>query len=274
MRQAGAALAALLLFPAAGCATRDGFPGPTGILAADPDAAAAGYLDPVAVARIARSLPPPPPPGSPEDVADRLASNQLRALEGGDRWLLAGLHAELSPALAAQQFSCALGFRLAETDTPVLRRTLARALADARAAAAQVRDRSRRARPIQDDPSRRPCIRLPRSTQLGTAHPSTAAAAGRLYGRILAAAAPDRAGAVTRIGHEIGVSRAVCGLDYPADVVAGQTLGDALFEAMRTAPTFQADLVGVRAELDRARAAGDRHPGCAAERSALGPDRP
>ena len=100
-------------------------------------------------------------------------------------------------------------------------------------------------------------------------HPSGHATVGALWGRVMAEVAPDQAEALTRIGDEIGVSRAVCALHYPSDVAAGQALGVALFEAMRETPAYQADLAAARTEVARARALGRLNPGCAAERAAL-----
>ena len=53
------------------------------------------------------------------------------------------------------------------------------------------------------------------------------------------------------------------------DVAAGQTLGVALFEAVRETPDYQADLAVARAEVAHARTLGRLNPGCAAERAAL-----
>ena len=80
---------------------------------------------------------------------------------------------------------------------------------------------------------------------------------------------PDRAEAVRRISHEIGVSRLICAMHYPTDVAVGEQIGrDVAARAVAT-PAFQADMAAARAELAAARRSGLTNPGCAAERAAL-----
>ena len=81
--------------------------------------------------------------------------------------------------------------------------------------------------------------------------------------------AADQAAALRRRGDEIGTSRAVCGLAYPADVAAGQALARSLYTELRQDPDYQAELASARAEIVAARAAGRTNPACAAERRAL-----
>lgn len=99
--------------------------------------------------------------------------------------------------------------------------------------------------------------------------PSAGAAVGTAYAEALALIAPDRAAAVRRIGHEIGVSRQICAMDYPSDGLAGEALGRAVVAEIVATPDFQAEIAAARDELAAARATGRTNPGCAAERAAL-----
>lgn len=248
------------------CAVNDAFPAPTRIEAPAP---ASPYLDADTLNDLVAAVPIAPAPGSPEAVADRAASLRYARLEDSDRWRLAQTHAEVRPHLALQHFDCPLDTRLAEAPPPALTRLLARSLRDASVASNAAKLLGFRARPIADDPNRRACVRVDADLRSSASYPSGHATVGALWGRIMAEVAPDQAGALTRIGHEIGVSRAVCALHYPADVEAGQALGVALFEFLRRTPAYQSDLAAARAEVAQARLLGRMNPGCAAERRAL-----
>jgi len=264
VRLAGAACAALL---AAGCAFNDSFPAPARVEA---PVQAAPYLAADGLASLASAAPPPVTDGSTAAEADQRASLRFVALEDSDRWRLAQTHAEVRPQLAVQHFDCPLNTRLADDPPPALVRLLGRSLRDASIASNAAKATGFRARPIADDPERRACIRVDDDLRSSASHPSGHATVGALWGRIMAEVAPDEAGALIRIGDEIGVSRAVCALHYPSDVAAGHALGVALFEAVRNTPDYQADLAAARVEVAQARTLGRLNPGCAAERAALG----
>jgi acid phosphatase (class A) len=228
-----------------------------------------GYLTSGGLEGLAKAAPPAPVAGSELDMADRAASARFAALEDSDRWLMATAHAELRPPLALQHFDCALGVRLGSAETPVLDRMAARAFHDAQAAASLVRARGQRARPVAEDPARRACQTLTPEARRSSAYPSMGATVGTAYAEALARIAPERAEAVRRIGHEIGVSRLVCAMDYSSDVAAGEALGRAVVAEIAATPAFQAEVAAAREEIEAARATGRTNPGCAAERAAL-----
>lgn len=228
-----------------------------------------GFLAEGIIARLAEAVPPPPTVGSAQDLADKAASARYVALEDGDRWLLATSHAELRPPLALQHFDCALGVRVGSAETPALDRLMARVFHDANSVAERVKARAARPRPIGDDPNRRACQVVNAAARNSASYPSGSAAVGAAYGEAFAALEPDRAEAVRRIGHQIGVSRLICAMHYPTDVAMGETIGRAVVaEAVQT-PVFQADVAAARAELATPRRSGLTNPGCAAERAAL-----
>ncbi|MFN3537677.1 MAG: phosphatase PAP2 family protein [Brevundimonas sp.] len=261
---AGAVCAALA---AASCTANDSFPAPSRIEAPVP---ARPYLDAETLATLASAVPPPVTDGTPEAAADQRGSLRWTALEDSDRWRLAQTHAEVRPHLAVQHFDCPLNTRLAEDAPPALVRLLDRSLRDASVTSNAAKAVGFRPRPIADEPERRACIRVDDTLRSSASHPSGHATVGALWGRIMAEVAPDEAGALIRIGDEIGVSRVACGLHYPSDVAAGQALGVALFAAVRLTPDYQADLAAARAEVAQARTLGRLNPGCAAERAAIG----
>lgn len=253
MRQA-AALAACGLLAACAGGTSD----------LTPETAPAGYLQPGHIEALSSAT------GRWRDDGDIAASQALRTFEDGDRWWLAMAHAELRPPYAAQHFDCGLGTRLSARPRPALTRVMARLLVDSATVADRLATAQPRPRPIAADASRRACQRLTEAQKSSGSWPATAAVAGAAYGELFAMLAPDRAEAIRAIGHEIGVSRAVCAMNWPSDVEDGQRLGLAVYEQAAASEGFTADLEAARADVVAARAEGLTSPACAAERRALG----
>ncbi len=264
MRHAALGLAVACLLGSTACAAR---PASTTVQAAAPPPS--GYLPEAALQALADTVPAPPVDGSEAALADVAASERLRALENGDRWLLATRHAELRPALALAHFDCALGFRLSAEDSPRLVALLGKVLHDANEAAELAKARVFRARPVGVDADRAACQAVSPAGRASPSYPSGSATVGAAYGHVLAALVLDRTEAMNGIGHQIAISRMVCGMHYPADVAAGEALGQAVFDDIAATPAFADDAGIARQELARARAAGLTSPACAAERAAL-----
>ena len=227
-----------------------------------------GYLGPDTIGMIAATVPSPPADGSADALVEQIASDRYRVLEDTDRWYLATLHAELRAPEATQHFDCALGMRIASTPAPSLTRIMDRLLQDIEGATAIAKARAFSARPSAD-PDRRTCQTVSDAGRKSAGYPSSSASAGTAYGELMAELAPDGAVEARRIGREIGLSRLVCGMHYPAQVKAGADLGLAVWTAARQTQDFARDLEPARAELAAARTAGLSNPGCAAERLAL-----
>lgn len=234
-----------------------------------PEVTLTGYLPDMVSGQLAAAILPDPSGPSPED---RAGSDAYRALEGGDRWLMAITHAELRPPFAAQHFDCAVGIRMTARPMPALTRLMTRLQIDTMAVGTIARDRAPRLRPAADDPLRRVCLRLTEAGRASPSWPSIAAAVGTAYGDLFSGLVPERTDAIQRIGREIGVSRAICALDWPSDVAAGRQLGHAVHTAAATTPAFQDDLALARVELSAARTSGLESPGCAAERRLFASD--
>lgn len=266
MRSRGACIIAVAALLSA-CAGTPAALRPQSVQAAAPDTR--GYLSGALIQTLADAVPPPPAPGSPTDLADKARSARFSTLEDSDRWLLATAHAELRPPLALQHFDCALGLRLGSATTPNLNQLMQRLFDDADAAAERVKARAFRARPVGDDPERRPCQRVSEAGRKNASYPSGSSTVAAVYGEAFAALDPQRAAEIRRTAHEMGLSRLVCGMHYPSDVAAGEVLGKAVFDAAAATPDFDADLAAARAELAAARATGLTSPACAAERLAL-----
>lgn len=249
-----AVLAACFLM--GGCATDRV---PTGAPARD-----AGYLDRAAVRAFSADFSPSPIDPEHEQAVFRLVE------PGTDRWWLAIAHAELRPPEAAQHFDCVLGARLAEQPRPALTRLMNRLLIDSAGVANALAEQEPRRRPIAERPDLQPCVRIDEAVRNSPSWPAGGAVAGAAYGEMFAALAPDQAEAARRRGLDIGYSRAVCRVNWHADVTDGVRIGQAVYERASATPDFATDLEAARQEVAAARAEGLTNPGCAAERRALG----
>ncbi len=244
-----AALAACALLGA--CATGDG---------SAPVVAPPGYLDQRAIRALADAAPAPAP----------WSASDLTPVEPGtDRWWMATAHAQLAAPDGAQHFDCVLGARFAQKPRPALTRLMNRLLIDADSLTRLLAERSPRPRPIKAIEGLQPCQRVNDAMRDGPSWPAGGAVAGAAYGEMFAALAPDRAADARRIGREIGLSRAICRMNWPGDVADGAVLGQRLYAAEAGSPGFAADLEAARAEVAAARAEGLTSPGCAAERRAF-----
>jgi acid phosphatase (class A) len=246
----------------AACAVLTACAGSAGPLTPDP---VPGYLTAPQINALAVEAAPW------RDRDDLTRSQALRTLEDTDRWWMATAHAELRPPEAAQHFDCVLGTRLSARSRPALTRVMARLLVDSATLTARLAASSPRPRPIAADPARRACQRVSGAERAGPSWPAAGAVAGAAYGELFAALAPDRADAARAMGREIGVSRAVCAMNWPSDVDDGRHLGQAVYQQAAASPAFKAELEAARIELAAARAEGLTSPACAAERRALRP---
>lgn len=251
MKPAAAALAAGVLLTA--CAS---------VGASIPVAPARGYLDAAEIAALAQAAPPSIAGAAPDAAVSPVQP-------GTDRWWLAISHAELRPPEAAQHFDCVLGTRLSETPRPALTRLMGRLLADADSLTRRTAERFPRVRPIKMIGAPEPCQRFTDAMRDSPSWPAGGAVAGAAYGEMFAALAPDRAEGARRMGREIGLSRAICRMNWLTDVSAGADLGRTLYAAEARSPDFAADLEAARLEVAEARAEGLSNPSCAAERRAL-----
>ncbi len=250
-----AALAAGLLM--GGCATTD--------VPITVSAPVIGYLDATALRTIGAGVSPSPV----DPVAEQAVFDSVEP--GTDRWWLAIAHAESRPPEAAQHFDCVLGARLADRPRPALTRLMNRLLIDAVGVANTLAEREPRRRPIAGRADLQPCLRIDEAARNSPSWPAGGAVAGAAYGEMFAALAPDRAEAARRRGMDIGLSRALCRMNWRADVTDGARIGRAVYEGAAATPDFAADLEAARSEVAAARAEGLTNPGCAAERRALGP---
>lgn len=232
-------LALAVLLALTGCATLSG------------DAATPGRYLAKGVYDARDHLPPPPAKGSPEAEKDRQIFRATRALQGTPRWTLA--QADNVEENVMDGFSCALGFTPTKDSNPKLAAMLLRVSGDVRSAVSGPKMKYLRPRPFRSEKGAL-CIKPGLGFSMSPDYPSGHSTWGWTVGLILAEAAPDRAEAILARARGFGESRIVCGVHNASSVEAGKHNAENLFAALWASDAFKADLAGVRAELDAARA--------------------
>ncbi|MET3666756.1 phosphatase PAP2 family protein [Caulobacter sp. 1776] len=197
-------------------------------------------------------LGPPPAKDSPEAEKDRQIFLATRGLKDTPRWSLAQADNVEENVLGA--YACALGYTPTRQSNPKLAAMLLRMSRDVRSAVTGPKLKYRRPRPYLSAPGPI-CVKRSPGLTLSPDYPSGHATWGWSVGLLLAEAAPDRAEAILARARGFGESRVVCGVHNASSVEAGRKNAENLFAALWSSEAFKADLAGVRAELDTARAA-------------------
>lgn len=229
-----------------------------------------GYLAPAALPASLALVPPPPDDGSAAQALDDDVSRRSFALRGTPRWTLAASDADLRFPHAAGTFSCALGARVSEADTPQLYRLLRRTLTDLAGATSAAKIRYARARPFMRNGQPLCTPQDRHALENDGSYPSGHTAAGWGWALILAEISPTQADALLLRGRSFGESRNVCNVHWHSDVVEARNLAAGVVARLHADPAFRADLDAAAAELATvgARSLGPLRD-CATEAAAL-----
>ncbi len=216
----------------------------------------AGYLAARAVPDSLALVPVPPPSGSAALALDQQIARASFALRGTPRWKLATEDANLAFPAPANNFSCSVGVRITERDTPHLYMLMRRAMIDASASTKRAKQHYSRTRPfvLNGQPTCRP-LDEPALRKNGS-YPSGHAAIGWTWALILSEIAPDQADAILARGRAFGQSRVICNVHWESDLIEGRFMGAATVAVLHTNPGFRADLESAKAELAAARSKG------------------
>jgi len=196
---------------------------------------------------------PAPVPGSPRQVMDEAVAEEMLALRGTPRWVLATRDAHLRFPDAADTFTCALGLPITQADTPELYMLLRRTLADLGLAAYSAKNAYQRERPFMVNGQ--PICTPEEETMLrgDGSYPSGHTAIGWGWALILSELAPDRAEALLNRGRAYGESRNVCNVHWRSDVDAGRLVGAAAVARLHTNEAFLTAMSAARTEIVRLR---------------------
>jgi acid phosphatase (class A) len=183
---------------------------------------------------------------------DEEVSRMSLELRGTPRWTVAAEDADLTFPHAAETFTCALNAPITELDTPRLYMLLRRSLTDAGLSTYTAKNQYSRTRPfvVNKAPS---CTPGDEEILRGS-YPSGHTAIGWAWALILSEVAPDQTDTILARGRAFGQSRVICNVHWESDVIEGRFIGAAAVARLHADPTFLADLVAAKAELETVRA--------------------
>jgi acid phosphatase (class A) len=213
-----------------------------------------GYLAAGTTPNSLTLLPPPPAPGSAAQARDDDAAKAAVARSGGPRWMQAVEDADLHFPKVAETFSCAVGVRITEADTPRLYVLLRRSLVDVGLSTYPTKIKYQRARPFMVDggptctPGDEAALRKDGS------YPSGHSAVGWGWALILVEAAPERADAILARGRAFGQSRVECNVHWLSDTEEGRLMASGVVARLHDDAAFRDDLAAARSEIAAGRA--------------------
>lgn len=231
---------------------------------------APGYLKSSELPNSLVLLGPPPESGSAALARDEEARKATIPLRGTERWKLAITDADLAFPQAADNFSCAMGIKITETQTPRLYAMMQKVLSDFGLSTYGVKNKYNRVRPfvVHEEAT---CRADQEAILRGDgSYPSGHTAAGWGWALVFSQINPERSNELFRRGLAFGQSRVICNAHWQSDVDAGRIMGAATVARLQTDPVFLADLKAAEAEVNAAKAKPSAStPDCAAEAAAL-----
>lgn len=198
-------------------------------------------------------LPSPPLDGSAAQALDDEKSKESLVLKDTPRWTLASQDAILTFPQVAESFSCALGIRITEKETPHLYLLMRRVMIDAIWGTNPVKFKYKRGRPFVKN--KKP-ICSPNDKELlreNPSYPSGHASYGWAIALILSEIDNVHANQILARGRSFGDSRVVCNVHWQSDVQEGRLLGAAVVTRLHTNADFHEDLVAAKKEVAVAR---------------------
>ena len=192
-------------------------------------------------------LTPPPAADSAEGRAEIKIFHETRTLVGSARWKMAARDAAFN---MWPTFSCALDAKLTPDEIPLTLRLIRRTMADVGPIIGQEKNYYNRPRPYTVAKGDT-CVPTNNLSPNGS-YPSGHSTAGWTWTLLLAELVPDRAGQIIGRGRAFGESRVICGVHYPSDVVAGETIATTVMSALQNNPDFIADRKAAQKELKAA----------------------
>lgn len=214
---------------------------------------------------------PSPPGDSSLQALDTAWADRMQTLRGTSRYELATLDADLGFPVPASVFSCALGIKISEENTPSLYMLLWRTMTDIGLSPYAAKNLYGRERPfmVREEPV---CTPGDEEALRGDpSYPSGHTAIGWGWALILTELAPENAEALLARGRAFGESRNVCNAHWYSDVVAGRMTGAAAVARLHSEPEFLSAMGAAKEDITQARKSGlVPTVDCEAEAAALG----
>ncbi|VXC73654.1 Acid phosphatase [Burkholderia sp. 8Y] len=215
-------------------------------------------------------LAPPPAKGSAAEKADGAFSHASREIRDPNRIRLATADAQLAFPTAAESFSCALGARIDDAETPFLYQLLRRSLTDVGLSTYRAKNTYNRSRPFVVANESTCTPREEASLRRDGSYPSGHAAIGWAWALMLSELSPGQSNALFTRGLSYGESRAICNVHWMSDIEAGRLMGAATVARLHGSEEFMADMKAARSEVQSQRVKGNVPTrDCAEEAAAL-----
>ena len=230
----------------------------------------AGSLAENAIPNSLLQVPPPPAAGSAALALDHDIAKRSFALRDTPHWTQATLDADLTFPEAANIFSCARGIAVSEAGTPRLYNLLHRTLTDLGRSPHTAKVHYHRTRPFVENGQPICTPEWKERLAHDGSYPSGHNAIGWGWALILAELSPAQTDDLLVRGRNYGESRNVCNVHWHSDVMQGRLVGAGMVARLHADPTFRADLLAARADIENARARGLKPTrDCRAEAAAL-----
>ena len=186
-----------------------------------------------------RNFPPKPALGSPVDETDLLITLSLQASRTDE---------QKNEAFRDKTFDLKLITVVVDPDFehrfPNVLKVLQNADIDSYYINSMIKDQNARLRPFVQHPT----LVIPLFTTGDFSYPSGHSSGMELQARILAELFPDKTDALLQRARQIADSRVVAGVHYASDTEAGLTLGDLVFNELKTKGAFEKDLTAAAAK--------------------------
>lgn len=141
-------------------------------------------------------------------------------------------------------FSNVLGDWFNAQNLPITRQVMDEAKANAGQVTTAAKDLYKRIRPPVADPRIHACVPLEHSFS----YPSGHTVAGIVWATLLSEIFPEKRDALMARGRQIGDDRALAGMHYPTDVIAGRKLGEEIARRLLANESFKAEFAKARQE--------------------------
>lgn len=195
-------------------------------------------------------LPPPPSFDSVDFLRDKAMYDWGKAQRTTPRGKVSYYDADVNEENLAKGFTPAFGYEISKKNTPEIYKLMGALDADSGDLATRAaKQHYNRVRPFAF--SKEATCRPEDEKELSTngSYPSGHTTTGWAIALVLAEINPARQNEILKRGHEMGVSRVICGYHWQSDIEAGRLVASASVNRLHAAPDFQLQMQKAKDEF-------------------------